>query len=194
MLAPVDCTCWTPSPMTAEAIIGFCYPGVRRLVEAAAPVNLLVALGQQVLWPESVALKVPLLLNCLSMDCSQGIAPAWLPVGTDGTARGPLGPGANIRLPDMLMATRTLCTKPPGFPAGAHGDCSWLQIFVEGGMPLCSHFWVALCEVFPPCTTQAQRDSLCMADGTRECMKRPETNRLGAGKASTSSTAHFKRN
>ena len=180
--------------MTAEAIIGFCYPGIRRLVKAAAPVDLLVTLWQQLLWPESVALKVPLLLDRVRLYYRQVVALAWLPVGTNGTARGPLGPGANIRLPDMLMATRTLCTKPPGFPAGAHGDCSWLQIFVEGGMPLCSHFWVALCEVYPPCTTQAQRDSLCMADGARKCMKRPETNRLGAGKASTSSTALFKRN
>ena len=62
-------------------------PGVGRAVEAAEPVHLDITLGNQGLWPDAVALIVPLLLDGVRMQDCQGRADARLSASTDSRGR-----------------------------------------------------------------------------------------------------------
>ena len=111
--------------------------------------HLLAALGQQVLWPGGVELKVPLLLHNVRMDGCQGGANTRLVARTDGAAtavHSVIYPG----LPDMLMPTSSCLAQPPDFVIGATGDIC-RRCVIEGGVPLRSYRQATLRQRGPPC-------------------------------------------
>ena len=119
---PGPCTRWAPSWMHAKATVGLGCPVVRWAVQSAAPVHLLVALGQQLLWLDSIALKVPLLLHCQGVQGCQGVAVAGLLASTDRTALLGQGSDCHSGFPGVLVAALTVLAQPPHFAIGATCD------------------------------------------------------------------------
>ena len=107
-------TLWAAGALS-EADTRTGHPGVGRAVEAAEPVHLDITLGHQGLWPDAVALVVPLLLDGVRMQDCQGRADARLSASTDGTAAAALHPVCHAGLPHMLMPTGAGCAQPPDF-------------------------------------------------------------------------------
>ena len=121
-------------------------------MKVAAPVHLLVALGQQILGLDFIALKVPLLLDGFGMKYSQIIANAWLDASADGAATTFPHPGQYSGLPHMLVTTLCILAQPPDLADGATGDLR-RRFFIEGGMSLLSQLWRTLCQEGLPCTS-----------------------------------------
>ena len=121
-------------------------------MKVAAPVHLLVALGQQMLGLDFIALKVPLLLDNFWMLHSQVVAHAWLDAGADRASAAFPDPGQYGGLPHMLVATLCILTQPPDLADGATGDLS-RQFVIERGMPLLDQLGRTLCQGGLPCTS-----------------------------------------
>ena len=119
------------------------------------PVHLPVAPGQQLIWLHFVALKVPLLLDCLGVQGCQGIAVAGLVASTDGAALLVQGSVPYPGLPGMLVAALTVLAQPPRFALGAARDVFWKAITILGGVPLRCQVWMGLSQGGLPCTPQS---------------------------------------
>ena len=82
-------TCWAARAYCAEALIGGCCPAVGWLVQAAMPVHLDGAPGQQLLRAYFIVVIIPLLLDGVRIPGCQGVAPAQLLASTDSTSHCP---------------------------------------------------------------------------------------------------------
>ena len=123
-------------------------------MQGAAPVHLLAAPGQQVLWLVFIALKVPLLLDCLGMQGCQGVAVTGLVARTNGTS---LLLGYSVQhcgLPGVLVAALTVLAQPPHFAVGATRDDCGGAVTIFGGVPLRCQVRMALSQGGLPCAPQ----------------------------------------
>ena len=125
----------------------------------------LVALGQQILWPACVALKVPLLLHRVRVGGCHGGAETWLLARADGATSGIPGPVCHRSLPDMVMPAMPFFAEPPGSVMGATADLCRCPIIARG-VPFCSQLRAALCQARLTCTSyslssRSQKDRAC---------------------------------
>ena len=91
-------------------------------MQGAAPVCLLFALGQQLIWLVVVALKVPLLLHYLRVQGCQGVAVARPVASTEGAAALLVYSALHCGFPGVLVAALTVVAQPPHFAVGATCD------------------------------------------------------------------------
>ena len=120
-LLPVQGALWAACALLAKALVWPGCPGVKWLVEVAAPVHWFVALGQQLLWLDSISVKVPLVLNDVCLDSFEAVANARLAAGADGTAAAS-PPVLDSSLPSMVVPTGSFHAQPPGSEARTAGD------------------------------------------------------------------------